>query len=127
MSNVDEMRLMHDLVYQVREYVPGPVAWIAKQKDEERDDFYGFVIGKGFAVVTIEQVLKADDALIKSLAAQILGYEVDSKQDLERRRDEAVSEVNSIDEQIQRLRTQREYWEQRRWEAIAKLETITRD
>lgn len=117
------MRVMHDLAYRVREYVPGPVEWIAKQNDPERDDVFGFAIGKGFASVTLEAAQNADDTLVRSLAAQILGFEVDSPQDLERRRDEAAARIKELDEQIADAQKWRMYWERKRIEAVVKLST----
>lgn len=119
------MRVMHDLAYRVREYVPGPVEWIAKQNDPERDDVYGFAIGKGFASVTLEAAQNADDTLVRSLAAQILGFEVDSPQDLERRRDEAAALIEELDREIAEARKWRTYWEQKRIEAVVKLSGMT--
>lgn len=117
---MDAMRVMHDLAYRVRAYVPGPVEWIAKQNDSERDDVYGFAIGRGFASVTLEEAAQADDKLVRSLAAQILGFEVDSPQDLERRRVEAVARIAELDQQIADAQKWRAHWEAKRIEAIAK-------
>lgn len=119
---MDAMRVMHDLAYRVREYVPGPVEWIAKQNDPERDDVFGFAIGRGFASVTLEAAENADDTLVRSLAAQILGFEVDSPQDLERRRDEAAARIKEMDQQIADGRRWRSYWEEKRIEAVTKLD-----
>jgi hypothetical protein len=119
---MDAMRVMHDLAYRVREYVPGPVEWIARQNDPERDDVYGFAIGRGFASVTLEEAQQADDKLVRSLAAQILGFEVDSPQDLERRRDEAAARIVELDQQIADAQKWRAYWEGKRIEAVVKLD-----
>lgn len=98
-----EMNLIESVVSQVREYVPWRMGWIAKQSGLERDDVYGFVIGRGFATVTVEQARTADDALIRALAAEIMGYEVGSLQDLAWRQFDTERQRDEVDKQIEAL------------------------
>lgn len=108
-----DLRLMGQLEDKVRQYVPGPWRWTSWQSDDERDDVYGFVIGDGFASCTIEEATARlnDDAFIRELAAQILGFPVDSPQDVERRIQEAKQHIREINATIEQLEKQRDYWE----------------
>lgn len=98
-----EMELIRSVASQVREYVPWQMEWIAKQSGLERDDVYGFVIGRGFATVTVEQARNADDTLIRALAAEIMGYEVGSLQDLAWRQLNAEHQRDAVNKQIEAL------------------------
>lgn len=98
-----EMDLIRSVVSQVREYVPWRLAWVAKQSGLERDDVYGFVIGRGFATVTVEEAQNADDGLIRALATEIMGYEPGSLQDLAWRQLNAEHQRDEVNKQIEAL------------------------
>ena len=106
----DNLTLMHDIVDRVRKYVPGSLLWISHQIGVERDDVYGLVIGAGFASCSIEEARRADDVFIRKLAAEILGFEVDSRQDFERRKVEAETQLSNLRSQLEQIQRQMSHW-----------------
>lgn len=109
----------HDVVWPVaeetRRYASGSLGWIAKQQSDEHDDLWGFIVGNGFAAVTVTEILqakadKAEDALYRKLATEIMGYAPDSRQDLENRIDILVTRIISTSQQIGRLQAQSREW-----------------
>jgi len=107
----DAMDKMHDIAARVREYVPGQLGWIARQmSDHQWTDTYGIQIGNGACFCTVDEAANADDAFIRKLAEQILGFPVDSKQDLQRRFDDASQRRHNAEAEIARLMKEAAYW-----------------
>lgn len=111
----DESDLMHEVASKVRRYVPGELDWIVKQDTSDGENVYGFVIGKGFASCAIDEARHSleDDVFIRRLAAEILGFPVDSPQDAARRLDEASDELRRIENQMNGLRNLWVMWANR--------------
>jgi hypothetical protein len=130
--NGDWHDVMWKIVTRVEEYTAGRLLWIAGQDDDEFDDLYGFVIvdipgrerGKdgGFACIRLADARTADDAVIRKLATDVLGYEPGSLKDLETRKYVAEITISAIRERIAMDQRNLEYYQAKLAE-IEKLET----
>lgn len=109
-----ELEKQHDLIWdiatRVKRYVPGVIGWIAHQRDDEFDDLWGFVIGRGFAAIRASEAEHADEATIRELATQILGFPPDSPEDYERRIKEAQEHITQLSNSIHDLEGNLTYW-----------------
>jgi len=109
-----EMEKQHDLMWdiatRVRRYVPGSIGWIAHQNDDEFDDLWGFVIGRGFAAIRAVDAAIADDDTIRALATKIMGFAPDSREDYERRVNEAQEHIAQLETSIHDLQGNLAYW-----------------
>lgn len=115
MSQLDKdafWRKLNNLTSDVSQYVPGALGWIAAQKGENGEHKgWGFVIGKGFAFVTDEEVQRGGDDLVFRCAQQILGFPVDSLPDIDRRITEAKEHIKRYQEDRDRAIKLLNYWE----------------
>lgn len=123
---IDLGREAQDLVWnvavKVREYCPGSIGWIARQKHENVwSDDYCFVVGNGAACVSLEEARNPDNVLIRRLATQILGYEPDSKQDLEKRKATELKLIEDYENAIEYARRDIASARQRLFEIDAKM------
>jgi hypothetical protein len=84
----EEMDLMVDIERSLQNYVPGPYHWIARQMDTETRKWtntYGIARGPGVCFVTVDEARNANDALIRKLASDIMGYAPGSAEDVAHR------------------------------------------
>lgn len=131
----DDHRVIWKVAEKVRGYMGGSVGWIALQETSEPGEWWGFVIhGRfgmnntgGFACIEIEQARNADDALIRELAAQVLGYPVDSESDLRRRLAEADQHLRDSEEAISKLMREQGHWISVKREIKVKLSELATD
>lgn len=122
----DDMDYVHEVVFAASRYCPGEVGWIARQMtDGKWTEDYGFVIGKAFATVTTAEARNTTDAFHRELAGRILGFPVDSRQDLERRKAEAEMWIEDYNTKLESIRKWIAGWEQRRFEIVTKLDALT--
>lgn len=113
MKLTDDNHLIWEIAVRVQEYCPGELGWIAKQRVSEHqpyDDLYGFVIGRGFASVRVEQARTADDTLIRELATEVMGYAPGSIEDLENRKAKAEAEVSQFESLVESQTQSLAYW-----------------
>lgn len=97
--------IMWLVIDKVRAYTGGSVGWIAKQSVGEHqpyDDLFGFVVRDAFASVRLSEAVNADDALIRRLATEIMGYAPESVEDYEARRKDAIKQASEIADTIHR-------------------------
>lgn len=121
----DDMDYIHDAVFGASRYCPGEVGWIARQMtDGKWTDDYAFVIGKESATVTIAEARNPGEALHIELAGRILGYSVDSKQDLQRRKTITDEKITECYEKIQSLQKWLVHYEKCKLELQAKLDAL---
>lgn len=104
--------LCYDVEQRVREYVPGPWRWTAKQDVDYCDDLYGICIGQGVCFVRLSEVPGITDTRIRELATEILGYAPDSPQDISRRYNEARDRRVDAQMQIMKLQKDAQYWQE---------------
>lgn len=103
-----EMDRVSNIQYEVAQLLEGfygRMDWIARQSIGG----YCFVIGKGSAYVTDEEVVQPTPELYQRLAAEIAGWELGSKQDIEHRRafvqkrlDDNLRQYEALSASIQR-------------------------
>ena len=123
----EEMDIAWKIADRVRKYVPGQLHWVAGQKMDKPGHWYGFAIGeigRRFACIEIEEARNADDAVIRRLATEIMGYEPDSAEDLARRLDELDAEHEVIQDEFDRLDRRRKAVVQKRVEVRLLLEAL---
>lgn len=109
----DWHKVIGEVVERVRAYTGGSLGWIAKQSVSEHqpyDDLYGFVIGRGFAAVRLSDAVNADDALIRQLATDIMGYAPESVEDYEAKRKDAIERASEISDSLCRDANRLEYF-----------------
>lgn len=111
----DDMSIIHDVAYRVRKFCNSEkgLDWIAKQSVSEHqpyDDLYGFVIGRGFASVRVQDARNATDDLIRQLATEIMGYAPDSLEDLVERKKNAKKHIAEHEEVIRKAQASLRYW-----------------
>ena len=110
-EQADWRAVLWSVIERVREYTGGSVGWIAKQHMPDNDETFGFVIGNGFAAVTLTAARTADDELIRELARQVLGYPVGSAKFYDVKRGETQAELGSIESELTRLTARKAYLE----------------
>jgi hypothetical protein len=101
-----------EIIHLIRTYVPpsfGEIGWVATQNPLE-DGLTAFTIGRGHAAIHYTDLDRRDDAFIREVATQILGYPPDSPQDIERRRNEAQSQIANLRTEIEEREKRLEYW-----------------
>jgi hypothetical protein len=110
-EQADWREVLWSVIERVREYTGGSVGWIAKQHMPDNDETFGFVIGNGFAAVTLTAARTADDELIRELARQVLGYPVGSAKFYFVKHAAAQDELGSIEAELTRLTARKTYLE----------------
>lgn len=113
----DNLDLVHEFVAKVQQYVPGSLGWIARQMDTDRKstDDYGFVIGQYWGsinILALRNMSKGEfDPFARIVASTMMGYAPDSKEDLERKLQNAMVERNQAVREISRHKEYRDKWE----------------
>lgn len=90
--------VMGDFATKVQKYTGGSLGWIARQRDTE--DYFGFVLGERAGFISLAEARVADDEVVRRVAGEMLGYPVDSLQDLERRKDETRKQIDIVRKQL---------------------------
>lgn len=111
---------VHEIERLVRQYVPGPFRWIARQTSGPDD--WCIALGEGAACFTLdERARRMEDDFIRELAAQILGFPPDSPQDYARRWKEAQGKIAEHSAQAEYHAAQRDRWFQVAQDLSAKM------
>lgn len=97
------------------------MGWIALQHIPDNDETFGFVIGNGFASVTLTAARSADDELIRQLAGEILGFPVGSVKDWQRQLDAVVGELSQVETELTRLEARRAFLQRQQTELSEQL------
>lgn len=90
-----------------------PADWISAQVNTSREHTgWAFVVGRECIFLTDEEALHDpnDDAFIRQLATQVMGYEPDSLQDYQARKEVARDMINKLRMEIGELDKRRQYW-----------------
>ena len=117
---MDDRTVLSEVEILLRQYVPGPFRWSAKQSSGPDD--WCIAIGQGAACFTLDERTRAlDDAFIRELATQILGYPPGSIPDLERQLEEAKKQSARARNLANQYQNEAVYWEGIESELMGKL------
>lgn len=111
----DNYHVIRNTQFEVSLHVRGLRGWIAQQRIDDPGEWWGFVIDRKFGCIEIEAHRKAlaenADAEYRRIAAEMLGYEVDSAEYYQNIWAQHVENRDGLERQLHALMNQKKAME----------------